>query len=81
MLHSRLLVEQPGYLEANFSTCAADRPLIAQLCGNDPGLVLAAGRRLEGLGVDAIDLNLGCPQGIAPAADDSSPCAYRYPDR
>ena len=65
MLHSRLLVEQPGYLEANFSTCAQDRPLIAQLCGNDPALVLAAAQRLEGRGVDAIDLNLGCPQGIA----------------
>ena len=65
MLHSRLLVEQAGYLEAAFSTCAEDRPLIAQLCGNDPAMVLAAGQRLEGAGVDAIDLNLGCPQGIA----------------
>lgn len=65
MLHSRLLVEQVGYLEANFSTSAADRPLIAQLCGNDPATVLAAGKRLETRGVDAIDLNLGCPQGIA----------------
>jgi tRNA-dihydrouridine synthase 1 len=65
MLHSRLLVEQAGYLEANFSTSAADRPLIAQLCGNDPATVLAAGKRLETRGVDAIDLNLGCPQGIA----------------
>ena len=33
MMHSRLLAEQPGYLDANFSTCAGDRPLIAQLCG------------------------------------------------
>jgi tRNA-dihydrouridine synthase 1 len=65
MLHSRLLVEQAGYLAANFSTSAADRPLIAQLCGNDPATVLAAGKRLETRGVDAIDLNLGCPQGIA----------------
>ena len=64
MLHSRLLVEQPGYLETNFTTCAADRPLVAQLCGNDPATVLAAGRRLQHA-VDAIDLNLGCPQGIA----------------
>ena len=55
----------PGYLAANFSTCAGDRPLIAQLCGNAPATVLAAARLLQDRGVDAIDLNLGCPQNIA----------------
>lgn len=65
MMHSRLLVEQAGYAEEHFSTCAADRPLIAQLCGHDPAVVLAAARVLQDRGVDAIDLNLGCPQGIA----------------
>ncbi|CAM9403967.1 unnamed protein product [Phaeothamnion confervicola] len=43
---------------------AADRPLIAQLCGNDGATLVAAGRYIEH-DVDAIDLNLGCPQGIA----------------
>ena len=65
MLHSRLMVEQPGYLDDHFSTCARDRPLIAQLCGNSPATVLAAARLVEARGVDAVDLNLGCPQGIA----------------
>jgi len=65
MLHSRLIIEQPGYLDINFSTSSQDRPLIAQLCGNDPTTVLEAGRKLEFSGVDAIDLNLGCPQNIA----------------
>ena len=65
MMHSRLLVEQAGYAEDHFSTCAADRPVIAQLCGNDPAIVLAAARVLQDRGIDAIDLNLGCPQGIA----------------
>lgn len=65
MLHSRLLLEQPTYLDEHFSTCAADAPLIAQVCGNDPAVVLAAARVLQGRGVAAVDLNLGCPQGIA----------------
>jgi len=65
MMHARLLVEQPGYAAEHFSTCAADRPLVAQLCGHDPAVVLAAGRALQDRGVDAIDLNFGCPQGIA----------------
>ena len=43
---------------------AADRPLVAQFCGNNPQLILKAARHVEHL-VDAVDINLGCPQGIA----------------
>ena len=35
-----------------------------QFCGNEPAKVLAAARYVEGE-CDAVDLNLGCPQGIA----------------
>lgn len=41
-----------------------DRPLIAQFCGNDPQTLVAAAKYIENY-VDAIDLNLGCPQNIA----------------
>jgi tRNA-dihydrouridine synthase len=52
-----------AYLAKYFRTCAADRPLVAQLCGNDADTLLAAARLLEASGgVDAVDLNLGCPQ-------------------
>jgi tRNA-dihydrouridine synthase 1 len=61
MLHSRMMLEEKGYLDEHFSTCAADRPLVAQLCGNDPEVVLAAARLIEDK-CDAVDLNLGCPQ-------------------
>ena len=43
---------------------SADRPLVAQFCGNNPQLILKAARHVEHL-VDAVDINLGCPQGIA----------------
>lgn len=41
-----------------------DRPLIAQFAGHDAATLLDAAKHVEGL-VDAMDLNLGCPQHIA----------------
>ena len=67
MFHSRLFVADPKYRERNFpedQDCAQDRPLFVQFCGDDPATLLAAARLVEHR-CDAIDLNLGCPQGIA----------------
>ncbi|KAL6302680.1 FMN-linked oxidoreductase [Sparassis latifolia] len=41
-----------------------DRPVVVQLCGNDPEIVVKAARSVQG-SCDAIDLNLGCPQDAA----------------
>ncbi len=38
-----------------------ERPIGAQLCGADPGVMAEAARICEGLGFDSIDLNYGCP--------------------
>lgn len=64
MLHSRLFAEDVRYRERNFSTCDDDRPLIAQFCGDNPD-ILGRAAELIAPHVDAVDINFGCPQGIA----------------
>ena len=73
MFHSKMWVSDENYRRSQFSTCAGDAPLVVQFCGNDAATLVSAGRLLltrvaaENLrdNVSAIDLNLGCPQGIA----------------
>lgn len=64
MFHARLFVQQQTYRNECFSTCPEDRPLLVQFCGNDPDILLAAGKLVEDH-CDGVDLNLGCPQAIA----------------
>lgn len=54
----------PAYRMENFDDHPLDRPLVAQFCGDDPVTLLAACRHVQDK-CDAVDLNCGCPQGIA----------------
>ena len=67
MIHSRLILESKSY-QSKFMSTDFDRPIIAQLCGSDPETVLKAAQLLEPY-VDGIDINCGCPQGIARRGD------------
>ena len=68
MFFSHRIVEDDDYLRSVLHSCAEDRPLIVQICGNCPETMAAAAKQIEDYcntslhGLDAIDINLGCPQ-------------------
>jgi tRNA-dihydrouridine synthase 1 len=72
MFHAALFSSQPSYAPTMFDTspdsiegvAPYDRPLVVQFCANDKVQWLEAAKKVEGR-CDAVDLNLGCPQGIA----------------
>lgn len=79
MFHARLFEETAKYRDSHFQATTGteaeavpfldgnpsfDRPLFVQFCANDPDHLLAAAQ-LAAPYCDAVDLNLGCPQGIA----------------
>merc|ERR1711972_741710 len=64
MFNSRSFAESGKYRKMMFSTCPEDRPLFVQFCGDDPETMARAAKWVE-TDCDAVDINLGCPQGIA----------------
>ncbi|CAH8663895.1 unnamed protein product, partial [Dicrocoelium dendriticum] len=64
MIHAGMFLKDKTYRKSCLQFCNEDRPLIAQFCANTPELFIKAAEVLEPF-CDAVDLNLGCPQGIA----------------
>ena len=78
MLHARLFSQDERYRRQHFEATKPDssdelwldgnpkidRPLFVQFCANDPEYLLSAAKQVAPY-CDAVDLNLGCPQGIA----------------
>ncbi|CAH0014309.1 unnamed protein product [Clonostachys rhizophaga] len=79
MFHARLFAQDEKYRAAHFQAVrpaseskepwldgnpSIDRPLFVQFCANDPEYLLEAAKKVAPY-CDAVDLNLGCPQGIA----------------
>ncbi|MBI2930681.1 MAG: tRNA dihydrouridine synthase DusB [Planctomycetes bacterium] len=61
MVKDRPVVEGHPRTLAMLRTDQHDRPVGMQLLGRDPAMLADAAQRLEQLGADVIDLNLGCP--------------------
>eukprot|EP00759_Apiculatamorpha_spiralis_P006607 PhF_6_TR13887/c0_g1_i1/m.22305/K05542/DUS1; tRNA-dihydrouridine synthase 1 len=64
MFHSVNFATSETYRRKEYTTCPEDRPLFVQFCANDPDVLLSAAKHVEAT-CDAVDINLGCPQGIA----------------
>jgi nifR3 family TIM-barrel protein len=61
VISARGLIRGSGKTPLYMRTCAEDRPLAVQIDGGDPRDLVFAARRVEDLGYDAVDINMGCP--------------------
>jgi tRNA-dihydrouridine synthase B len=68
MVKDRPVIEGIPKTFSMLRTADWDHPLGMQLLGREPSLMAEAARRLEGLGADLIDVNLGCP--VSKVTDD-----------
>ncbi len=61
MISAEALVRDIPQAQALMQTAPEDRPVGAQLVGCEPAVMGEAAARIEALGFDLLDLNLGCP--------------------
>ncbi|KAL5965225.1 tRNA-dihydrouridine 16/17 synthase NAD P like [Taenia solium] len=64
MINSKQFMKDLKYRARALEFSEEDRPCIAQFCGDSPELFAASAKIVEKY-CDGVDLNLGCPQGIA----------------
>ena len=61
MLSAEALVRNVKGTDERMETVPEDKPVGAQLVGCDPAVMGEAAAKIESLGFDLVDLNLGCP--------------------
>ncbi len=61
LVNARSLLEKKAKALKLVETCPADRPLAVQLFGSVPEEMRDAAQALEAMGVEAVDINMGCP--------------------
>ena len=61
LVSARSLLEKKPKALKLIETSPADRPLAVQLFGSVPGEMRDAAVYLESLGIDSVDINMGCP--------------------
>ncbi|CAH8869819.1 unnamed protein product [Trichobilharzia szidati] len=64
MINSTSFLTNMKYRESCLQFAPEDRPLIVQFCANSPEKFVKCAKLVQ-QHCDAVDLNLGCPQGIA----------------
>ncbi|MFQ5615239.1 MAG: tRNA dihydrouridine synthase [Anaerolineales bacterium] len=55
------VLERVGYVDEKLAYTEAERPVVYQIYGDDPGKFVEAALRLQERGPDVIDVNMGCP--------------------
>jgi len=82
MVSAHALVAANEKTLAMMKTVPEDRPLGAQLVGCDPEIMGEAARRVEAMGFDLLDLNLGCPvPKITGSGDGAGSALLLHPEK
>src|SRR3954462_10618039 len=61
LVNARSLLEKNPKALKLIETCLADKPLAVQLFGSVPEEMPDAAQYLESIGVNSVDINMGCP--------------------
>jgi tRNA-dihydrouridine synthase B len=61
LVNARALLQASHRTMELIQTCPEDRPVAVQIYGSHPGEMRDAAQWLEGYGVSAVDINMGCP--------------------
>jgi nifR3 family TIM-barrel protein len=62
MASANMLLHAPGRNEAFLHYEEWERPIVAQLMGGEPQVMVEAARLVEDMGFDGVDINMGCPE-------------------